>query len=190
MVRRVRVSALRAQESDDPRNQLWQHYLDYVRLWQPKVFLMENVPGFRREFANFAQAVEAELNGRYRLFSRRFITQYYCVPQFRDRLIIQGIRKDVASGPSWPKPTAAEVFSYTKSFATAITMRDALEDLGPPGHAGPQPFADHCGIELRESDASIAVHVPNGGSLKDIPDPHLPPPYQGREANKWGLDMV
>ena len=170
---------------DDPRNMLWRSYLAYVQKWQPKVFLMENVPGFRREFKDFSNEVEIYLGGRYKLYSRRFITQYYGVPQFRDRLIIQGVRKDVANGPAWPSPTSKEVFSYRKEFPTAISMESALADLGP-ANAEDSPFVDHKSVPLSNGDKLIAEHIPNGGSLKDIPDIHLPETYSGRVRSNGG----
>ncbi len=170
---------------DDPRNLLWQSYLDYVNSWEPKVFLLENVPGFQKEFKNFATEAEKFLGGRYKIFSRRFITQYYGVPQFRDRLIIQGVRTDVASGPSWPKPTSEEIFSYRKDFATAISMETALADLGP-ADLDNSTFNDHKSVPLSVSDRFIAEHIPNGGSLKDIPDLWLPDTYAGRERTNGG----
>jgi DNA (cytosine-5)-methyltransferase 1 len=172
--------------ADDPRNKQWHHYLEYVRAWEPKVFLIENVPGFKKEFSAFAQAVESELQGRYRLFSRRFITQYYGVPQFRDRLLIQGVRSDIARGPSWPEPTSPEVFSYTQQFETAISMSEALQDLGPPDASYSRSASDHWGVPLGAVDSSIGIHIPNGGSLKDIPDKHLPAPYVGRPRTNGG----
>jgi len=172
-------------KAQDPRNKLWQHYLEYVRVWQPKVFLMENVPGFRREFPAFAKEAENALGGRYKVFCRRFITQYYGVPQFRDRLIIQGVRTDVAQVPAWPTPTSLEAYSYRKNFATAISMAKALEDLGP-ANSTRSLLSDHISVPLGEGDDSVARHIPNGGSLKDIPDSDLPEPYRGPERTNGG----
>jgi DNA (cytosine-5)-methyltransferase 1 len=171
-------------QASDPRNKLWSHYLDYVRAWQPKIFLMENVPGFLRELPAFSNAVQEALNGSYKVFARRFVTQYYRVPQFRDRIIVQGLRCDVSNEPLWPQPTDTEVYNYTRQFDSAISMAAALEDLGPP-ELGSE-FPDHRAIPLRGTDALVARHIPNGGSLKNIPDKHLPAPYYGRERTSKG----
>jgi len=77
----------------------------------------------------------------------------------------------------------AETFDYTGEFAGMISMREALQDLGPARNAtdrfgdGEQ---DHVFVSLATEDAAIAVHIPNGGSLKNIPDRHLPDLYAGR----------
>jgi DNA (cytosine-5)-methyltransferase 1 len=170
---------------DDPRNKLWQHYLECVRAWRPKVFLIENVPGFLAEFPAFSREVTIELGGRYKVFCRRFVTQYYGVPQFRDRVIVQGVRSDIAHGPCWPSPTSPELYHYTKPFPTAISMNQALADLGPP-NTDNALVTDHCSIPLGDGDAAIALHIPNGGSLKDIPDARLPAPYTGRARTHGG----
>jgi DNA (cytosine-5)-methyltransferase 1 len=172
-------------KKEDPRNKLWNHYLEYVKSWKPKVFLMENVYGFLREFPAFSEKAHIVLEGKYKLFARRFVTQYYGVPQFRDRVIIQGVRMDVASGPLWPEPTSTEFYHYTRAFPTAISMASALEDLGPADDSGGM-FPDHVSVPLGETDFAIARHIPNGGSLKDVPDKHLPKPYYGRMRTSKG----
>jgi DNA (cytosine-5)-methyltransferase 1 len=178
-------SSAGSKDAEDPRNKLWRHYLEYVSAWQPKVFLIENVPGFIREFPTFSREMEEVLGGRYKLFCRRFVTQYYGVPQFRDRLIIQGVRTDVASGPSWPISTSEEVYHYTREFPTAISMAQALQDLGTPNSDG-SGHLDHFSVPLGDGDDSVARHIPNGGSLKDIPDSYLPIPYKGRVRTHGG----
>jgi DNA (cytosine-5)-methyltransferase 1 len=172
--------------ANDPRNRLWRHYLEYVRAWKPQVFLFENVPGLLREFPGFSRTVEAELNGEYRVECRRLVAQFYGTPQFRDRVILQGVRRELSTGALWPKPTCSEFYVYTRKFDVGISMAEALQDLGPC-----EPFrkgcpSDHVYVPLTKAEAALARHVPNGGSLKDIPDRHLPVPYRGRERTHSG----
>lgn len=171
--------------STDPRNKLWLNYLEYVEKWNPKVFILENVPGFLREFSVFSALVDSRFSGKYRVFFRRFVTQYYGVPQFRDRIIVQGIRMDVADRPAWPNPTSEEVYHYTRKFSTAISMASALQDLGPADSSS-SIYKDHLSVPLGKSEFPIALHIPNGGSLKDIPDDYLPEPYFGRVRTHGG----
>jgi site-specific DNA-cytosine methylase len=58
-------------------------------------------------------------------------------------------------------------------------MARALEDLGPADDPTGL-FRDHISVPLGSTDLSIARHIPNGGSLKDMPDKYLPKPYFGR----------
>jgi len=173
-------------QDSDPRNKLWRHYLDYVLAWKPKVFILENVPGFMKEFSGFAKAVEGELKGEYNLECKRLVAQFYGTPQFRDRVILQGIRRDLAKYALWPGPTSEEFYHYTRTFGTAISMAEALQDLGPSGPYNNGASSDHSFVPLNPGDASIAKHIPNGGSLKNIPDRYLPAPYIGRERTDSG----
>ncbi len=86
---------------DDPRNKLFQHYLRFLKEFEPKAFLFENVPGllslgdgmvFRqilREFARFGYQVTAKI-----LFAAQ-----YGVPQERWRLILLGSRRSEVAAP-------------------------------------------------------------------------------------------
>ena len=175
--------------SDDPRNKLWGAYLQVLKKSNAKSFLLENVPGFESELSNFLQEVENTFPGKFRIEHRKLISQYYGVPQFRHRLFVIGVQKKYAKKFLWPKPTDFEVFNYTKKFASMITLKEAIEDLGPPIAAedkyGPGGL-DHSYLKLSNSDEFIAAHIPNGGSLKDIPDCHLPKPYAGRVRGPKG----
>jgi len=175
--------------SDDPRNKLWGAYLQVLKKSNAKSFLLENVPGFESELSNFLQEVEKTFPGKFIIEHKKLISQYYGVPQFRNRLFVIGIHKKYANKILWPTPTDIEVFNYTRKFSSMITLKEAIQDLGPPTAAedkhGPGGL-DHAYIRLSTSDEFIAAHIPNGGSLKDIPDSHLPKPYAGRVRGPKG----
>ena len=72
-----------------------------------------------------------------------------------------------------------------------LTLRDAIQDLGPPSPIGKdaecnEKGRDHIFLPLSEKEAYIASRIPNGGSLKDIPDQELPKPYYGRVRGPKG----
>jgi site-specific DNA-cytosine methylase len=151
------------------------------------VFILENVPGFLKEFPRFSKVVEAELKGEYKLECKRLVAQFYGTPQFRDRVIVQGVRRDLSRHVLWPEPTSEEFYEYTRSFDTAISMTEALQDLGPAiPYSSSAPFSDHMYVPLNSSEEAIAVHVPNGGSLRSFPDRYLPEPYKGRKREPRG----
>jgi DNA (cytosine-5)-methyltransferase 1 len=94
----------------DPRNALILRYFEFVRCLNPKVFLMENVPGLmwprHRDFleAFFRQSEEAQ----YRIIGPlRLDARNYGVPQRRIRVFVLGIRHDVEFDTAvWPpQPT-------------------------------------------------------------------------------------
>ena len=71
-----------------------------------------------------------------------------------------------------------------------VSMKNALEDLGPPSVASNPRCRSwgnpHDYIALEPSHASVAPHIPNGGSLRSIPDDYLPTNYQGRARTNRG----
>lgn len=84
---------------DDERNKLILRYFEYVSALQPKVFLMENVPGILWERHNAylkAFYLEGERAG-YKICKPEVLdARDYGLPQRRKRVFILGIRKDVA----------------------------------------------------------------------------------------------
>jgi DNA (cytosine-5)-methyltransferase 1 len=174
---------------DDPRNKLWLAYLNVLKKVRPRAFLVENVPGFESELPSFLKELENSIPGHYKVFSKKLISQYYGVPQFRHRIFVIGLDQSASKKFSWPEPTDIEVFNYTKAFPSMVTMKKALEDLGEPAASedifGPGGL-DHVHTPLSNADAAIARHIPNGGSLKDIPDAFLPAPYAGRTRGPKG----
>lgn len=94
---------------DDPRNALIHRYFEFVKEIQPKVFLMENVPGLlwpRHEKVLSALIREAELAGYEILGPVVLDARDYGVPQRRKRVFILGVRSDIAIPSDWvPEPT-------------------------------------------------------------------------------------
>ena len=177
-------SSAGSKDAADPRNRLWRAYLEAVAQARPKVFVMENVTGFGGELPSFLEAVRAETADGYLIRERDVVTQFYGVPQFRHRKIVIGVRRDLVRGWPWPTPVAKEHHEYTRLSPGLISMETALADLGPPDayeRNGTPDGRDHVSVPLVGNDLQIAQHIPNGGSLKDIPDGRLPAPYAGRE---------
>ena len=171
----------------DPRNLLWAAYLNVISKARPKAFVLENVWGFQHEYAKFADAVSKETGEAYAIDFRKINMQFYGVPQARLRFIVVGTRRDVCVTPPWPEPVTQEVWGYRRSFPGMISLSAAVEDLGPSIPTNdPNAEAmgiDHVHLPLEDNHYAIACNIPNGGSLKDIPDSHLPPPYFGRRRD-------
>lgn len=90
--------------TDDPRRYLYREFLRYVEYFQPKVFIMENVLGFRSaEGGIYYTAVQQEARelGRkrgklgYRVHSQIENAWELGVPQKRHRQLIVGVRNDI-----------------------------------------------------------------------------------------------
>ena len=180
---------------DDKRNFLWTAYLRVIAHVRPKAFVFENVYGFVREYEAFSTALTRELDDEYAFSYRRMNAEYYGVPQARRRLFIVGIRRDISTRVPWPKPLIPEISNQRKEggwnvVPGMISMDTALADLGPAtasSNLHERIWGNpHEYVELERTHALIAPHVPNGGSLRRIPNAHLPQTYQGRRVTHTG----
>ncbi|MBL0276661.1 MAG: DNA cytosine methyltransferase [Anaeromyxobacter sp.] len=172
-------------DRSDPRNRLWGAYLHALSVLRPKVFLLENVYGFQREYDNFVRSLVSECGDAYAVCVRKFNTQFYGVPQHRLRLVVAGIRRDVGQEIEWPAPQVEEFWGYKRHAEGLTSLKDAVQGLGPPGPCElprEQTWGcDHHYLPLEPSHLKVAKHIPNGGSLRSIPDKHMPEPFFGRE---------
>jgi DNA (cytosine-5)-methyltransferase 1 len=91
----------------DPRNWLYQRFLDAASHWQPRAVVMENVPGMLSvDGTNIAEAAAADLAGRgYRVGYALLNSAWYGVPQLRERVFFIGIRSDIEAQLSLPPAT-------------------------------------------------------------------------------------
>lgn len=107
---------------DDPRNKLYLAVLEMVRQYQPKGFIIENVPGMATMYEG--QVKEEVLRRfkkmRYNVECKILCAADYGVPQMRKRLVFMGVRADIGI-PRFPDPVLTPE-SY-------VTCRDALSDL-------------------------------------------------------------
>ncbi|UPT76685.1 DNA cytosine methyltransferase [Sulfurovum sp. XGS-02] len=98
----------------DHRNQLPWQFLEYVEIFKPKAVLMENVVGMRQRFnkhdkdAPFSQIKtlletgfgEDKESTQYVVQELQLNAMHYGVPQHRPRVMLLGIRKDIAEKKS------------------------------------------------------------------------------------------
>jgi DNA (cytosine-5)-methyltransferase 1 len=127
---------------DDPRNRLFEAYLELVDILQPSLVLVENVRGFTSDFKtnrkhsikNFAETLEEMLSGSYDVVTSIIRASDFGVPQVRPRFFLVGRRK------SDVRPEQLEGFfstlqRYSPTFLSARGLprapsaRDAISDL-------------------------------------------------------------
>jgi DNA (cytosine-5)-methyltransferase 1 len=131
--------------TQDPRNSLFKHYLDFLDEFQPKTLLFENVPGMLSlaEGRIFEQITDQIAQRGYQLSVQILFAAHYGVPQERWRLIIMGSAEGNAPVP--PEPTHAatgranfrggntmtfKIPPLHRSFLhPVVTVQDALGDL-------------------------------------------------------------
>ena len=107
---------------DDPRNRLYLAVLKMVKQYQPKGFIIENVPGMATMYDG---QVKEEVLRRFREMGYNIDYRILCaadygVPQMRKRLVYMGVRSDIGS-PRFPEKVL-KPDQY-------VTCREAIDDL-------------------------------------------------------------
>ena len=169
---------------DDERNKLYLSYIKAVKLFKPKGFIIENVPGMATLYKG---EVKDEILRRFTRMGYNIKCEVLCaadygVPQIRRRLVFIGIRKEY--GPvSFPKPLLTP--------DCYITSREAIDDLpslvGTMGEevskyerAAKTPYQklmrgkckvllNHTATAHKDFVVKVISQVPEGGNYKDLP---------------------
>lgn len=177
---------------DDPRNKLYKSFVDIVEQIQPKVFVMENVPGLVRLFGG--KVKEEVLNDfsaiGYKVKVQQLSSDDYGVPQQRKRVFFVGINENIFNEKvkfDFPKPT------HGVGLKDVITCKDAISDLDfvPDDVSLGEdikyvlPASNEYQEKMRRGSSSIKNHsitihkeqtkqiidmVPDGGNYKDLPE--------------------
>jgi DNA (cytosine-5-)-methyltransferase len=137
---------------EDTRGTLFYHYAVFLKKLQPKMFLFENVRGLLthdkgRTHDTILNVFE---NEGYVIKEKILNAWDYGVPQKRERLIMVGIRKDLANYVE---------FEFPKKHKYKPVLKDILLDC--PASPGAQ-YSDY--------KRSIFELVPPGGYWRDIPE--------------------
>jgi DNA (cytosine-5)-methyltransferase 1 len=129
--------------ADDPRNAMIRHYLDFLRLVQPEVVLLENVRGFTsmrlRSSETYAEFVMTELERLgYRVWSELLIASDWGVPQRRPRFFVIAARGSDLAGidPFLRLRVCRTEFLSKRGLPThrEVTASEALDDLRTDAH--------------------------------------------------------
>lgn len=140
---------------EDPRNQLFRHYVEFIALTQPALVLVENVVGMKLEFrangsstrclpvreGTFADLLRAELQSQGYLVQQDVVRACdYGVPQLRPRFLSVGYRRSLLKGR--PAPRFFEVLrglrprfllDHSLPVDKLVTVKQALSDLRTEG---------------------------------------------------------
>lgn len=189
---------------NDPRNELLIRYYDFVKIFQPKMFLVENVPGLlwgkHKDYLSNFKGLAA--NSGYNIVGPlKLNAKDYGVPQNRNRVFILGLRDDIfINEGDWPpSPThfkdkkpywvnASEIFEKpTPSIIERITVvlgKDVAQKL-KFNKTLKENMSDPNNIHMNHADYMIERFslTPINGSREDV-DFRLPCHSNGYVGHK------
>jgi DNA (cytosine-5)-methyltransferase 1 len=151
---------------DDPRNSLLLRYFEYVRVFRPTFFLVENVPGllwpkhakFVEAFYSLAESASYGLLPPVVLNARDF-----GVPQNRRRVFLLGFDKSRTTAPAfWPPKSTHAAPGNEKGLPSWVTASVAFDK--PALRSDPNDVHMNHGPELLAAFARTPL---NGGSRRD-----------------------
>lgn len=125
---------------NDPRNYLFRHYVNVVKIVRPKVFLLENVKGILSKDAGaiFREIVSAFSNQEYFDGDRYFLHYKICkaveygIPQQRERVVIIGVLNRDFDIDAVFESARETIAKKDKHFFDYVFLKDAISDLPSP----------------------------------------------------------
>ena len=143
------------------RGGLFRHFAEFVDAKKPKAFVAENVKGLLT--ANKGKAIDVIIKD-FETISPGYIVKphlynfaEYGVPQFRERVLIVGIRKDTGFSFVHPKPICGP--KTDKPYVTAGKALEGVEKV---------PFNNEQ-LGCKEKTRRMLELIPEGGNFTDIP---------------------
>jgi DNA (cytosine-5)-methyltransferase 1 len=168
---------------NDPRRQLWRHFVRALEDAQPLLFIMENVPPLLKS-AEYEEIRRTAKGLGYEVDGRILNSADYEVPQLRRRAFVIGSR---IGEPCFPRPARrppgeAGIFD-NDDLPVWLTVHDAIADLptvpdGKNWHIGRNPTA----LSLKRY-----AWIPPGGNRWDLPKELMPECW--KRKTKGGTDL-
>ena len=169
---------------DDERNKLYLAMIETVRRYQPKAFLIENVPGMANLYKG---AVKDEIVRRfsdmgYTVSYKIVCAADYGVPQIRKRLVFVGL-KDTTNPFCFPTPylTPTEYVTCEQAISDLPSLEDDLgeeissytcnpvNDFQKEMRGNSSQLQNHTAINHKQFVKDVIAQVPDGGNYKDLP---------------------
>ena len=165
---------------DDERNKLYLAVIEMVKQYQPKAFIIENVPGMATLYEGQIkeEILRRFTNMGYNIDCKILCAADYGVPQMRKRLIFMGIRKDIGV-PKFPDPILSP-----ENYLTCSDLPSLANDMGADeSQYSSEPLTEyqkkmrgnctvlhnHLGTNHTQMVKDTIALVPEGGNYKDLP---------------------
>lgn len=170
---------------DDERNKLYLAVIEMVKQYNPKAFIIENVPGMATLYEG---QIKDEILRRFEKMGYNIECKILCaadygVPQIRKRLIFMGVRKDIGS-PKFPevKLTPDKYLTCRDAVSDLPTLEndlgaDEMEYTQAPNteyqklmRVKSTKLHNHVGTNHTQMVKDTIALVPEGGNYKDLPE--------------------
>ncbi len=167
---------------DDERNKLYKEYFKTLSIINPDFFVIENVIGIlsMKNGEVKEDIIRRAENIGYNVYIDKLMASDYGVPQNRVRVFFVGIKKELDKG----------TFKFPDKFKYKITCEEAISDLPSldnnndntkyktePTSKYQKEMRKNCNIVYNheqtfhtEETKRLISYVPQGGSIKDLPD--------------------
>ena len=146
---------------EDTRGTLFFDFARCINEVMPKIFIGENVKGlFTHENGKTLEVIKQSIKDiGYTLIEPRVLkAMYYKVPQKRERLILVGVRNDLAKH--------IDNFNFPEKYHKVLTVSDAFSK----GILYDKNVKKSEGVEYPKRKKEIMINVPEGGYWKDLSD--------------------
>lgn len=169
---------------DDARNKLYLAVIEMVKQYQPKGFIIENVPGMATLYDG---QIKDEILRRFRNLGYNIECKILCaadygVPQMRKRLVFMGVRSDIGT-PVFPAPyfspeeyrTCRDALSDLPSRETALGVEEDVYTSEPLTEyqrlmrGNCTVLHNHVATNHTQMVKDTIALVPEGGNYKDLP---------------------
>lgn len=146
------------------RGNLYKHFLKFVAAKKPKAFVAENVKGILS--ANNKKAIETiiedfeSINPGYIIKIQLYNFAEYGVPQFRERVLIVGVRKDTGFEFFHPAPTHGPRGKLP--YVTAGQVLEGAENIKLNNEK----------LNSLPKTIELLKLIPEGGNFTDVPKDH------------------
>jgi len=172
-----------SRQEDDARNTLFQSMVEAVKLFQPKAFVLENVPGLATLYGGKAKTAILEQFGSlgYTINFQVLYAPDYGVPQIRKRIFFVGLKD--GENFEFPNPIL-EPENYVTCEQAIGDLPSLEHDLGKEKSEYPtEPMSKYQEFMRKNSEIllnnvgtvhtdlvkSVIAQVPEGGNHKDLP---------------------
>ena len=144
-------------ELEDKRNDLFEGYLNFVKIIKPKVFVMENVArlAIHNKGNTLKKILELFTNEGYILQYKVLNSKDYGIAQNRSRIFIVGTQK--------------KGFSFPEKDKKILTIKEVIDDLPKLKSGESSEIPNHIAMKHTEQMLKKMQYVTDGGDRNDIP---------------------